>query len=171
MRILSIITVLAIVILFVGCGENKPEAVEVKKEHRIMDDAELLTPVQEDSIFTIIQGLESTIGSQIAVLTIGSLSGESIESFSLRIVEKMKLGREMYDDGVLITVALTDRKMKIDVGYGLEKIIGDEVAARIIREDMTPRFQKGDFFNGIKTAVEKIRKLIEENRQLVGERP
>ena len=157
--------------LFAGCGENKSAAVEVKKEHRIMDDAELLTPVQEDSIFAIIQGLESTIGSQIAVLTIGSLSGESIDAFSSRIVEKMKLGREKYDDGLLITVALTDRKMKIEVGYGLEKIIRDEVAARIIREDMTPRFQQGDFFNGIKTAVEKITKLIEENKQLVGERP
>jgi uncharacterized membrane protein YgcG len=61
--------------------------------------------------------------------------------------------------------------MRIEVGYGLEKIIKDEIAARINREIMSPRFRKGDYFNGIKEGVEKIKRQIEENRQLVGEHP
>jgi uncharacterized membrane protein YgcG len=83
----------------------------------------------------------------------------------------MGLGRKDYDDGILITVSLADRKTRIEVGPGLEKIIKDEIAARIIREDMGPRFGKDDFFNGIKGAVEKIKTLIEENKELVGQRP
>jgi len=136
-----------------------------------MDDANLLTVQQEDSIFSIIQDIESNIGSQIAVLTIGTLNGDSIEGFSLRMVNEMGLGRKDYDDGILITVSVNDRKTRIDVGLGLEKIIKDEIAARIVKEDMGPRFGKGDFFNGIIVAVEKIKKLIEENKELVGQRP
>ena len=136
-----------------------------------MDDANLLTVQQEDSIFSIIQDIERNIGSQIAVLTIGTLNGDSIEGFSLRMVNEMGLGRKDYDDGILITVSVNDRKTRIEVGLGLEKIIKDEIAARIVREDMGPRFGKGDFFNGLIVAVEKIKKLIEENKELVGQRP
>lgn len=171
MKILPLITVLAIAVLFVGCGGNKPAHVEVKKEFRIMDDADLLTPQQEDSIFALIQDLERNVGSQIAVLTVGTLNGERIEEFSLKFAEKMKLGREKYDDGVLITIAWSERQLRIEVGYGLEKIIRDEIAARINREDLGPRLATGDYFKGIKDAVEKIKMLIEENQQLVGERP
>jgi len=136
-----------------------------------MDEADLLTGQQEDSIFAIIQDLEKNVGSQIAVLTIVSLNGEKIEKYSLRRAEQSRFGRQKYDDGILITVSHNDRQMRIEVGYGLEKIIKDEIAARINQEEMAPRFRQGDYYNGIKAAVEKIKKLIEENKQLVGERP
>ena len=136
-----------------------------------MDDADLLTIEQEDIIFLIIQDVERNIGSQIAVLTIGTLNGDSIESFSLRMANEMGLGRKDYNDGILITVSVNDRKTRIEVGSGLEKIIKDEIAARIVREDMGPRFGKGDFFNGTLVAVAKIKKLIEDNKELVGQRP
>jgi len=172
MRIFPILAVLAALAISYACEKKKPETVsEVKKEQRIMDDANLLTVQQEDSIFSIIQDIERNIGSQIAVLTIGTLNGDSIEGFSLRMVNEMGLGRKDYDDGILITVSVNDRKTRIEVGLGLEKIIKDEIAARIVREDMGPRFGKGDFFNGLIVAVEKIKKLIEENKELVGQRP
>ena len=171
MRIIPAITVFAVAAFFYSCWGNKITVHEVKKEHRIIDEAELLTSQQEDSIFNIIQDLEKNIGSQIAVLTIISLNGEKIEERSLQTAEKMGLGRAKYNDGILVTVAVDEKQMRIEVGYGLEKIIKDEIAARINREIMSPRFRKGDYFNGIKEGVEKIKNLIEENKQLVGERP
>ena len=172
MRILSVLAVMAALAISYACEKKKTEAVrEVKKEQRIMDDANLLTAQEEDIIFSMMQDVERKIGSQMAVLTIGTLNGEEIESFSLRMANGMGLGRKDYDDGILITVSLADRKTSIEVGLGLEKIIKDELANKIIREDMGPRFGKDDFFNGIKVAVEKIKTLIEENKELVGQRP
>lgn len=172
MRILTFIAVLSVLSISPGCNSNKTEGVaKVTKEHRIMDDGNLLTPEQEDTIYALIQDLETNIGSQIAVLTLESLGGQPINDLSLQIANEMHLGRKDYDDGVLIIVAARDHQMRIEVGLGLEKIIKDEIAARINREDMGPRFRKGDFFNGIKIGVEKIKNLIEENEPLVGERP
>ena len=136
-----------------------------------MDQADLLTGQQEDSLFASIQDLEKNIGSQIAVLTISSLNGEKIEEYSLRVAEKSRFGREKYDDGILITVAHNDRQMRIEVGYGLEKIITDDMAARIIREQMAPRFANTDYFNGIKAGVETLKALIEDNNHLIGVKP
>jgi uncharacterized protein len=172
MKILPFLAVMVTLAISYACEKKKTEAVrEVKKEQRIMDDANVLTTQEEDIIFSIMQDVERNVGSQIAILTIGTLNGEEIESFSLRMANGMGLGRKDYDDGILITVSLADRKTRIEVGPGLEKIIKDEIAARIIREDMGPRFGKDDFFNGIKGAVEKIKTLIEENKELVGQRP
>ena len=171
MRIFLSFTFFVLVALLCACEGTKTTVSEVKKEQRIMDEADLLTGQQEDSIFAIIQDLEKNVGSQIAVLTIVSLNGEKIEKYSLRRAEQSRFGRQKYDDGILITVSHNDRQMRIEVGYGLEKIIKDEIAARINQEEMAPRFRQGDYYNGIKAAVEKIKKLIEENKQLVGERP
>ena len=77
--------------------------------------------------------LEKNIGSQIAVLTIETLNGEEINSFSIRTAEEMQLGRDKYLDGVLMTFSLRDRSMRIEVGEGLEKILKDEIAKRICR--------------------------------------
>lgn len=171
MRIFPIFVVLALVAMLYACEGTKPAVQEIRKEQRIMDEADLLTSQQEDSILAIMQELEKNVGSQIAVITIVSLHGEKIEEFSLKTAERLGIGRAKFDDGILMTVALNDRQMRIEVGYGLEKIIGDEIAARIIREDLAPLFREGDYFKGIEAGVEKMKKLIEENKQLVGQRP
>ena len=171
MRIFTFITVLSLLTISYACKKNTTKEIEVRKEQRIMDDGNLLTPEQEDTIYAIIKDLETNIGSQIVVLTLESLGGQPINDLSLRTANEMHLGRKDYDDGVLILITASNHQMRIEVGYGLEKIIKDEIAARIIREDMGPRFREGDFFNGIKAAVEKIKKLIEENKDLVGQRP
>src|SRR5688572_32947642 len=128
MKILPVLAVMAALAISYACEKKKTEAVrEVKKEQRIMDDANLLTTQEEDIIFSIMQDVERNIGSQIAILTIGTLNGEEIESFSLRMANGMGLGRKDYDDGILITVSLADRKTRIEVGLGLDKIIKDEI--------------------------------------------
>ncbi|HEX6889045.1 MAG TPA: TPM domain-containing protein, partial [Chryseolinea sp.] len=106
MRILTFIAVLSVLSISPGCNSNKTEGVaKVTKEHRIMDDGNLLTPEQEDTIYALIQDLETNIGSQIAVLTLESLGGQPINDLSLQIANEMHLGRKDYDDGVLIIVA------------------------------------------------------------------
>ena len=157
-------TVLSLVI---SCNNGK-KSVETRES--VFDHAGLLTVPQKDTIAALISNLEKEIGSQIAIFTIDSLGGENINEFSLRTAEKLRLGRAEFDDGILISVAVFNKAMRIEVGYGLEKIIGDEIAARILREDMAPRFREKDYNGGIKVTVEKIIQLIEDNQELIGQR-
>jgi uncharacterized protein len=89
-------------------------------------------------------------------LTVSTLEGESIEAFAVRVFEEWKLGQRDKDNGVLIIVAPEDRKMRIEVGYGLEAVLTDVAAARIIRNVMTPKFKDGDFEAGIEQGVQAI---------------
>ena len=123
------------------------------------------------SIFYLITDLEREIGSQIAVITIDTLNGVGINEYSIGEIEKLRLGRDMQKDGLLITVALMDKSMRIEVGYGLELIIKDEIAARITRNLMAPKFSEGKFGQGIYDAVDTIKLLIERNKGLVGKMP
>lgn len=104
---------------------------------------------------------EKARGSQIAILLVPTSQPEAIEQFSIRVAEAWKIGRRNHDDGVLVTVAKNDRKMRIDVGYGLEGAIPDALAKRIISETMAPKFRQGDFAGGLSGAVTQMEKLIE----------
>ncbi|MGC9162865.1 MAG: TPM domain-containing protein [Thiomonas sp.] len=100
-------------------------------------------------------------GSQIAVLIVPTTAPETIEQYSIRVVDAWKLGRKGVDDGVLLLVAKNDRKLRIEVGYGLEGVIPDAIAKRIISETIAPRFKEGDYFGGIQAGVESIARLID----------
>ena len=110
---------------------------------RVNDDAELLEPADEQSLEAELAAFERESGHQIAVLTVKSLDGEAIESFSLRVAEAWKLGDAKRDDGAIVVVASQDRRARIEVGYGLEGVIPDALAARILREQMIPWFKRG----------------------------
>ncbi len=140
-------------------------------EDRIIDKADLLTGEEEQNLFQVITALENEIGSQVFIMTIETLEGESINRFSIHAAERLKIGREKEKDGILITVAYREHKTRIEVGYGLEKIIKDEVAAKIIREEMVPDFKTGLFYSGLYAAVIRVDTLIRSNRSLVGEMP
>jgi uncharacterized protein len=96
---------------------------------------------------------EAETHHQITILTVPSLEGDPIEDFSLRVAEAWKLGDKKEDNGVLLLVAKEDRKMRIEVGYGLEGDIPDALAGRIIQNVMVPHFRKGDFSGGITAAT------------------
>src|SRR5690606_26351145 len=81
-------------------------------------------------------------------------------AYAIRVAEQWKLGRADVDDGVLLLVAMRDRRMRIEVGYGLEGAIPDAIAKRIIAEQMAPRFRAGDFAGGIAGAVDSIGRAI-----------
>ncbi|MTI23116.1 hypothetical protein E1176_18955 [Fulvivirga sp. RKSG066] len=152
--------------------QNKLDCPNVPKlVGRINDYADLLLPEQEEELTNKLEKLETDIGSQVVVLTINSLGEESIEEYSLRVANCWMIGRSGDNDGLLIAVALQNRKMRIEVGYGLEKIIKDHTAKNIIVNDMTPKFREQDYFGGLLSATNKIDSLIRSNVDLIGEQP
>ena len=99
---------------------------------------------------------ESRTGSQIAVLIVPTTEPEAIEQYALRVVEAWKLGRGDVDDGALLLVALEDRNVRIEVGYGLEGALTDLASRRIISESILPNFRSGDIPGGIELGVERM---------------
>ena len=128
---------------------------------RVTDLTGTLSQGDIQSLTSRLAALENTKGSQVAVLIVPTTGPETIEGYSIRVVEKWKLGRQNVDDGVLLIVAKDDRKLRIEVGYGLEGSIPDAKANRIIDEFIVPAFKQGDFAGGINAGVDRIAGLIE----------
>ncbi len=123
---------------------------------RVNDYADLLSPSTEASLESVLKTLESSDSTQIVVLTIDSLKGDSLEDFSLRVVDDWQIGQKGLDNGVLLLVARDDRKIRIEVGYGLEGKLTDMTAGQIIRNVIGPEFKQGDFNQGILDGVGAI---------------
>jgi uncharacterized protein len=128
---------------------------------RVVDLAGLLTESEKQSIEQKLAAFEQKTGAQIAVLTLPSLEGEPLEDYSMRVVETWKLGRAGEDDGALLLVARDDRKMRIEVGRGLEDRLTDLVAGRILDHVMRPPFREGKFGPGIEAGVDAILGTLE----------
>lgn len=127
---------------------------------RVTDLTGTLQPRETQALEDRLRDFETRKGAQIAVLIVPSTAPEAIEGYSIRVVENWKLGRKGVDDGVLLLVAKDDRRVRIEVGYGLEGVIPDALASRIINEAITPRFKAGDFHGGIAAGVERLMGLI-----------
>jgi uncharacterized protein len=104
---------------------------------------------------------EERKGSQIAVLVVGTTAPEAIEQYSLRVAEEWGIGRAGVDDGVVLLVALDDRRMRFEVGYGLEGAVPDALARRIIAETIAPRFYEGDYAGGLDAGLDALIGLID----------
>ncbi|HSE13757.1 MAG TPA: TPM domain-containing protein [Rudaea sp.] len=136
---------------------------------RVTDLTATLTAEQVATLDGELAELESRKGAQIAVLMVGTLAppadvpaaADDIETFATHVFERWKLGRKGVDDGVLLIVVRDDRKVRIEVGYGLEGAIPDAAAARIIREYVTPKFREGDYYGGIHDATATLARLID----------
>ncbi len=118
---------------------------------RVVDLTGTLSSDQIASLDKKLKDFEDRKGTQIAVLIVPTTAPETIEQYSLRVVEQWKLGRKKIDDGVLLIVAKDDRRLRIEVGYGLEGVLNDATARRIIDEIITPKFRTGDFAGGLST--------------------
>jgi len=130
------------------------QAVEVPPlKGRVNDRADILSPATEQHLETILRELERTDSTQIVVLTIPSLQGESLEAFSIQVAEAWKIGQKGLDNGAILLIAPSERKLRIEVGYGLEGRLTDLVAGRIIRNVIVPRFKTGDFDQGVMDGV------------------
>ena len=128
---------------------------------RVVDLAGVLQPAEQAALASRLAAFEQEKGSQIAVLIVPTTQPESIEQFGIRVVDQWKLGRQGVDDGLLILLAMEDRSMRIEVGYGLEGVIPDAIAKRVIAEIMTPYFRQGDFYGGLNAAVEQLIALVD----------
>ena len=130
-------------------------------ESRVTDLSGTLTAEQKAALEQRIGAFEARKGSQIAVLMLPSTKPEEIEQFSIRVAEAWKIGRRGPDDGLILVVAKEDRRLRIEVGYGLEGAIPDAVANRVISEVITPKFKAGDFYGGISEGVDRLIKLVD----------
>ena len=126
----------------------------------VNDYANLLSADSESRIGKRLAALEEDTGTQVVVLTIDTLEGEPLEEYSLRVAEKWALGRAEQDDGALLLIVKNDRKMRIEVGYGLEPTLTDIMSKRILDQILRPRFRAGDFDGGVWSAVEAIDGLV-----------
>lgn len=126
----------------------------------VNDYAEVLSPDDEKKLTGFLLGQERKTTNQIVILTVKSLDGNTIEDFAVKVFEKWKLGQKGKDNGVLLVLATTERKMRIEVGHGLEGVLPDVIASRIIREEMTPKFKAKDFAGGFMEAAIAIDKAI-----------
>lgn len=128
---------------------------------RVVDLTATLLPDQAATLEQKLKDFEGRKGSQLAVLIVPTTQPETIEQYSLRVVEQWKLGRKKIDDGALLIVAKNDRKLRIEVGYGLEGALNDATSKRIIDEIITPKFRSGDFAGGISDGADRILKVID----------
>jgi len=134
---------------------------DLKLKAHITDTTGTLSAEQVSELESRLSALERNKGSQLAVVMVDSLGDNSLEATVLAIAEANGLGRKGVDDGVLLFIAKNDRKVRIEVGYGLEGAITDAVSGRIIREYMAPQFRQGDYYRGISEAVTALTGLIE----------
>ena len=123
---------------------------------RVVDNAELLSAGARSRITEVLQAHEQRTTNQVAVLTVRSLEGQSVEEFATKVFESWKLGQKGKDNGVLVVVAPTERRMRIEVGYGLEGTLTDVAASRIIRNAMTPKFKANDYDGGVEGGVRAV---------------
>ena len=128
---------------------------------RVTDLTATLSAGQVAALEGRLEAFEAQKGSQIAVLIVPTTGGEDIAQFGIRVAEKWKIGRERFDDGVILIVARDDRRLRLEVGYGLEGAIPDAIAKRVIAETITPYFKAGDFHGGIEAGVQQLMRLIE----------
>jgi uncharacterized protein len=128
---------------------------------RVTDLTGTLKPEQVASLEQMLQSFEARKGTQIAVLMLPSTAPETIEQYALRVGEQWKIGRKKVDDGAVLVVAKNDRTVRIEVGYGLEGVLNDATANRIIREAIVPRFREGDFYGGLSAALERMIRVID----------
>lgn len=128
---------------------------------RVIDLTAALSAQQKDELERTLQAFEEKKGSQIAVLIVPTTQPEAIEQYSIRVAEKWKLGRKGIDDGALLLIAKDDRKLRIEVGYGLEGVLPDAIAKRIVSDIIAPYFRNGDFFGGIRAGVQSMIKQAE----------
>jgi len=122
-------------------------------QSRVTDQAGLLSAQTELKLEKFLSDFETGDSTQLAVLTVVSLEGDTLEGFALKVAESWGLGRKGRDNGALLLVARDERKVRIEVGYGLEGRLTDLLAGRIIDGEIVPRFKKGDFEGGIVAGV------------------
>jgi uncharacterized protein len=148
------------------CADSNPEAVAAAQAipasglpaltGRVVDGAGMLTPQQAQSLNAMSQQLEARTTDQLVVVTAASLGGHEIDAFGVALGRHWRVGQRDKNNGVLLIVASNERRVRIEVGYGLERILTNERAAEIIRSEILPHFRTGAFAAGISAGSRAI---------------
>src|SRR5215475_2766329 len=131
---------------------------------RVVDLTDTLSSTDIAALSQRLKDFEARKGSQVAVLIVPTTQPETIEQYSIRAAEAWKIGRKKIDDGALLVIAKNDRKLRIEVGYGLEGALTDITSRRIIDEVIVPRFKTGDFSGGISEGLSRMIGVIDGER-------
>jgi uncharacterized protein len=148
-----------LIILFVGSIATAADIPYLTG--RVTDDAQILSEITRQTLSQTLKEYEDRTSNQIAVLTVPTINGEGIEEYAVRVFQAWKLGQKGKDNGVLFVVVPNDRRMRIEVGYGLEPTLTDGRAGQIIRTVMTPRFKNGDYDGGITDGVQAVINVLD----------
>src|SRR5712691_880623 len=148
-------------VLLAGLVSARAEVAVPPLKAHVTDLTGTLSAQQLQDLEARLNAFERGKGSQIAVLMLPSTQPETIEEYSIRVADAWKIGRVRVDDGVILVVAKNDRKLRVEVGRGLEGAIPDAVAKRVVSDVIAPHFRNGDFYGGIDAGTGTLMKLIE----------
>lgn len=153
--------ILQLILLSASFAVYAQSAIPPLDNRRVHDEAGVLSAQNIQTLELQLKLHEDSTGNQIAILIVRSLNGESLEEYSLRVAhDEWKLGSAKNDNGVLLLVAIDDRKMRIEVGQGLEGVLTDALCSQIIRNEMTPEFRREDYDAGVLLAIHAIVQAI-----------
>ena len=169
-RIVLIVTLL-IFLAAAAARAVTPEPPQTPQQP-VVDLAGIIDSDKQSQLNALLRNLEQKTGTEFMILTVTSLDGEGIEPFALRMAERWKLGKKGKDNGMLLAVALNDKKYRFETGYGLEGLLPDSFLGTLGREQLRPFFRKGDYSTGILNTATIIAKRIAEDKNVaLGEIP
>ncbi len=148
------------------CGSASAAVAFPKPEGWVTDQAGLLDASTRGHLERLLTDVEQKSGVEIAVVTLPTLGGRSVEEVAGELFQAWGVGKKGRDEGLLLLIAQKERKIRIEVGYGLEGTIPDGLAGEIIRETITPRFRQGRFAEGIEAGVRQVVETIARQKQI-----
>ncbi|OGX13152.1 MAG: hypothetical protein A2351_02710 [Omnitrophica bacterium RIFOXYB12_FULL_50_7] len=150
-------------VIFSLLGLSRLSALEVPKraDGYVTDRAGFLSSSAKAGLETALRAFEEKTSNQVVVATFPSLEGDSLEDFSMRLAEAWKVGQKGRDNGAIFLIFKNDRKMRIEVGYGLEGVLTDALSGQIISGVVAPHFRKGDYSGGILAGTDAIMKATQ----------
>jgi uncharacterized protein len=156
-------------LMFIALGVSLSAQAFPKPTGRVNDFANVIDSATEAEIDSKLDLLEQKTSSEIAVVTIKSLGDMSVEEYANKLFKEWGIGQAKQDNGVLVLVAPNDRKMRVEVGYGLEGVLPDGLAGQVIRDQFTPKFKSNDYSGGIKDGVDRLVQIVEKHQVLTPE--
>ncbi len=139
-------------------------AIPPRPPQRVEDFANLLDARAKTELLNLIAQVEEQTSAELAVVTVTSLEGMTVEEYAHKIFNTWGIGKKGKDNGVLLLVAPNERKVRIEVGYGLEPILPDGLAGHIIRHQLVPAFKQGDFVGGVRAAARRLSEILLKNQ-------
>lgn len=156
----SLRLLLLMLLVAVNFAGQAQRAVPAHNAVWVHDEAGILSASAKSQMEALLQAHRDSTSTQIAVLIVPSLEGEDIDGYAVRVFEEWKLGQQGKDNGVLFLVAMQERQMRIEVGYGLEGVLTDALSSRINRNEVAPFFREGNYEAGIQAGVSAIIKAV-----------